>query len=200
MNTCCSPSPIRFGKPVEEGNTKDNTIFTQAIAILVPLYRNSGKFLLESARQFSEQLVYGVIANIKYYKNDMPIEKVKGAIAVFDLICDDGNLGVHHDFVSKLYLYLSRLQWEHEYHDDAFASLDKALEHAKAYEVLVDGNEHKLTAPLVSFVKFKAEYPKELVKHLSEDWPFWCNPDYKQVEAEIKIDPRWNEWVAKTKV
>jgi hypothetical protein len=46
-------------------------------------------------------------------------------------------------------------------------------------------------------VKFKAEYPKELVKHLPEDWPFWCNPDYKQVEAEIKSDPRWNEWVKK---
>ena len=215
-------------------NTKDNVIFTQAIAILVPLYRNYGEFekaisyakrmpklqqsrefllteatdgkleaeyigefLLESARQFSEQLVFGLIANIKHYESDMPIEKVKGAIAVFDLICDDGNMGVHHDFVSKLYLYLSRLQWERGYHDDAFVSLDKALENARAYEALVDGKEHRLTAPLVSFVKFKAEYPKELVKHLSEDWPFWCNPDYKQVEAEIKSDPRWNEWVKK---
>lgn len=215
-------------------NTNDNIIFTQAIAILVPLYRNYGEFekaisyakrmpklqqsrefllteatdgkleaeyigefLLESARQFSEQLVFGLIANIKHYESDMPIEKVKGAIAVFDLICDDGNMGVHHDFVSKLYLYLSRLQWERGYHDDAFVSLDKALENARAYEALVDGKEHRLTAPLVSFVKFKAEYPKELVKHLSEDWPFWCNPDYKQVEAEIKSDPRWNEWVKK---
>jgi transcriptional regulator with XRE-family HTH domain len=215
-------------------NTKDNVIFTQAVAILVPLYRNYGEFekaisyakrmpklqqsrefllteatdgklgaeyigefLLESARQFSEQLVFGVIANIKHFESDMPIEKVKGAISVFDLICDDGNMGVHHDFVSKLYLYLSRLQWERGYHDDAFVSLDRALDHAKAYETLVDGKEHSLTAPLVSFVKFKAEYPKELVKHLPEDWPFWCNPDYKQVEAEIKSDPRWNEWVKK---
>ena len=215
-------------------NTKDNVIFTQAVAILVPLYRNYcefekaisyakrmpklqqsrefllteatdgklgaeyiGEFLLESARQFSEQLVYGLIANIKHYESDMPIEKVKGAIAVFDLICDDGNMGIYHDFVSKLYLYLSRLQWERGYHDDAFVSLDRALDHAKAYETLVDGKEHSLTAPLVSFVKFKAEYPKELVKHLPEDWPYWCNPDYKQVEAEIKSDPRWNEWVEK---
>ena len=215
-------------------NTKDNVIFTQAVAILVPLYRNYGEFekaisyakrmpklqqsrefllteatdgklgaeyigefLLESARQFSEQLVFGVIANIKHFESDMPIEKVKGAISVFDLICDDGNMGIYHDFVSKLYLYLSRLQWERGYHDDAFVSLDRALDHAKAYETLVDGKEHILTAPLVSFVKFKAEYPKELVKHLPEDWPFWCNPDYKQVEAEIKSDPRWNEWVKK---
>lgn len=215
-------------------NTKDNVIFTQAVAILVPLYRNYGEFekaisyakrmpklqqsrdfllteatdgklgaeyigefLLESARQFSEQLVFGVIANIKHFESDMPIEKVKGAISVFDLICDDGNMGIYHDFVSKLYLYLSRLQWERGYHDDAFVSLDRALDHAKAYETLVDGKEHSLTAPLVSFVKFKAEYPKELVKHLPEDWPFWCNPDYKQVEAEIKSDPRWNEWVKK---
>lgn len=215
-------------------NTKDNVIFTQAIAILVPLYRNYGEFekaisyakrmpklqqsrefllteatdgkleaeyigefLLESARQFSEQLVFGVIANIKHYESDMPIEKVKGAIAIFDLICDDGNMGVHHDFISKLYLYLSRLQWERGYHDDAFVSLNNALDHAKAYEVIVDESEHRLTAPLVSFVKFKAEFPKYLVKHLPEDWPFWCNPDYSKVKEEITADPRWNEWVKK---
>ncbi len=218
-------------------NTKDNTVFTQAIAILVPLYRNYGEFekaisyakrmpklqqsqefllteatdgkleakyigefLLETARQFSEQLIFGLIADIKNFESDMPIEKVKGAIALFDLICDDGNIGIHHKFVSMLYLYLSRLQWERGYHDETFVSLDQALKHAQSYEALVDGQEHNLTSPLVSFVKFKAEYPKELVKHLSEDWPFWCNPDFKQVEAEIKSDPRWNEWVAKTQM
>ena len=195
-------------------NTKNNVIFSQAIAILVPLHRNYGEFdkaisyarrmpklqqsqefllteatdgklgaeyigefLLETAHQFSEQLVYGLIANIKNFDTDMPIEKIKGAISIFELICDDGNMGVHHDFIYKLYLYLSRLQWERGYHDDAFKSLDKALEHAKAFEKLFDEAEHRLTAPLVSFVKYKLGERREVVKSLPDEWPVWCNPD-----------------------
>ncbi len=217
-------------------NTKDNFVFTQAIAILVPLHRTYGEFdkaisfakrmpklqqsqefllteatdgkleakyigefLLESARQFSEQLVYGLIADIRNFASDMPIDKIKGAISIFNLICDDGNMGVHHDFVYKLYLYMSRLQWERGYHDDAFVSLDKALEHARAFEKLFDEREHRLTAPLVSFVKYNLGERREVVKSLPEEWPFWCNPDYTKVKKEITADPRWNEWVAKTK-
>ena len=217
-------------------NTKNNHIFTQAIAILVPLHRNYGEFekaisyarqmpklqqsqefllteatdgqleaeyigefLLESARQFSEQLIFGLIADIRNFETDIPIEKVKGAIAIFDLICDDGNMGVHHDFVSKMFLYLSRLQWARGYRDDAFASLDNALEHAKKFERLFDLKEHRLTAPLVSFVKYEMEERREVVKSLPEDWPFWCNPDYEEVANEIQSDPRWNEWVEKCK-
>ena len=216
-------------------NTKNNVIFSQAIAILVPLHRNYGEFdkaisyarrmpklqqsqefllteatdgklgaeyigefLLETAHQFSEQLVYGLIANIKNFDTDMPIEKIKGAISIFELICDDGNMGVHHDFIYKLYLYLSRLQWERGYHDDAFKSLDKALEHAKAFEKLFDEAEHRLTAPLVSFVKYKLGERREVVKSLPDEWPVWCNPDYSKIKDETTADPRWAEWVAKT--
>ena len=158
-----------------------------------------GEFLLESARQFSEQLVYGLIADLGHFDSDMPIEKIKGAIAIFDLICDDGNMGVHHEFVSKLYLYLSRLQWERGYHDETFVSLDMALHHAKSFDAVCDGKEHTLTAPLVSFVTYTAEEPKQTAATLSEDWPFWCNPDFRAVEKEIKADARWSKWAEKTK-
>ena len=228
---------IESGKICEQiiNNTKDNSIFTRAIAILVPLYRNFGKydvaisyanqmppiqqcreylltegtdgklsakyigdFLLKSAREFSEQLIFSLVSNKHNYESDMPIEKVKGAIAIFALICDDGNMGEYHDFVSKLYLYLSRLEWERGYHNDAFASLDKALEHARSMERLCDGKEHTLTAPLVSYVTFKLDKGMNYASLLPENWPFWCNPNYSQVEKEIKADPRWDEWVKKT--
>ena len=215
--------------------SKDNSVFTQAIAILVPLHRNYGEFdkaisyakrmpklqqsqefllteatdgklgaeyigefLLESARQFSEQLVFGLVADIRNFESNMPIKKVMGAISIFDLICDDGNMGEYHDFVSKLYLYLSRLEWERGYHNDAFASLDKALEHARSMERLCDGKEHTLTAPLVSYVTFKLDKGMNYASLLPENWPFWCNPDFSRVEKEIKADPRWDKWVAKT--
>lgn len=107
-------------------------------------------------------------------------------------------MGIYHEFVLKLYLYLSRLQWEREYHDEAFASLDEALNHARAFEMLCDGEEHTLTSPLVSFVKYRAESPKEIARYLPGCWPFWCNPDCSKVEKEIKADPRWKEWVNRT--
>lgn len=106
-----------------------------------------GEALLEMASSFSSQLVYGLICNRQHYETDMPIEKVKGAIALFSLLCDDGNLGPYHGKVIQLYLYLSRLQWERGYQAEAFASLDEALAHARALEALSDGQEHRLTAP-----------------------------------------------------
>ncbi len=157
-----------------------------------------GDFLLKTADEFTDQLVYGLITNKHHYESDMPIEKIKGAISLFDLICDDGNMGIYHGKLIKLYLYLSRLQWERGYPDDAFVSLDAALHHAKAYEAVCDGKEHTLTAPLVSFVTYRAEGERNVAKALSDDWPFWCNPDFSKVEKEIKSDPRWADWVKRT--
>lgn len=157
-----------------------------------------GDFLLKAAREFAEQLVYGLVVNKNHYDSDMPIAKINGAIELFNLICDDGNFGKYNGDLIQLYLYLSRIQWERGYHDDAFVSLDKALDHAKALEKVCDGTEHYFTAPLVSFVKCKPGIHGSIAKKLPDDWPMWCNPDYSQVEKEIKADPRWNEWVAKT--
>ncbi|MBQ3528375.1 MAG: helix-turn-helix transcriptional regulator [Clostridia bacterium] len=157
-----------------------------------------GNFLLKAANEFAEQLVYGLITNKHHFESDMPIEKIKGAISLFDLICDDGNMGVYHGMLIKLYLYLSRLQWERGYHDEAFDSLDEALRNAKAFDALCDGEEHTLTAPLVKYVKFRADTVKSITRELPQDWPFWCNPDYGEVEKGIKADPRWEEWVRKT--
>ena len=157
-----------------------------------------GNFLLKAANEFAEQLVYGLITNKHHFESDMPMEKIKGAISLYYMICDDGNMGVYHGDLVKLYLYLSRLQWERGYHDDAFASLDEALRNAKAFDALCDGEEHTLTSPLVKYVKYRADAVKSITKELTQDWPFWCNPDYSEVEKEIKADPRWDEWVRKT--
>ena len=158
-----------------------------------------GDFLLKAAREFAEQLVYGLIVSKKHFDSDMPIEKIKGAIGIFNLICDDGNLGIYHRDLVNLYLYLSRIQWERGYRDDAFRSLDEALKNARALDSLTPHSEHAFTAPLVSFAKCRTESTGDAAKSLPDDWPVWCNPDYSCAEKEIKSDPRWNEWVRKTK-
>ena len=165
--------------------------------------RYTGEFLLRAAREFAEQLIFNLISNRKNFESDVPMKKVEGAIAIFDLICDDGNYGKYNDMLIKLRLYLSRLQWERGYHDEAFVSLDKALFHAKELEKVVSKPEHCYTAPLVAFVKDKFDTPVEaepgfIARQIPDDWPFWCNPDYGEVEKEIKADPRWDAWVKKT--
>lgn len=157
-----------------------------------------GDFLLKTASQFAQQLVYGLITNKHHFESDMPIEKIKGAISLFYLICDDGNMGRYHGDLIELYLYLSRVQWERGYHDDAFVSLNESLKHARALEAVCDGKDHCFTAPLVSYVKYETRLSKSIAKALPTDWPMWCSPDYSQVAKEIKSDPRWDEWVAKT--
>lgn len=159
-----------------------------------------GDALLKMAKKFAEQCVYGLINNRHHYETDMPIHKIKGVISLFNLICDDGNFGEYHGMLIQLYLYLSRIQWERGYHDDAFVSLDKALEHARAFDKLrLENKEHSFTAPLVSFVKCKAQFSMEkIAKILPEDWPFWSMPNVSEVAKEIKADPRWAAWVKKT--
>ena len=161
--------------------------------------RYIGEFLLKSAREFTGQLIYGLMTNKHNFDSDMPIDKIKGAIALFYLICDDGNLGIYHSDLVELYLYLSRVEWERGYHDEAFVSLDKALEHSKALESLSGKTEHNLTAPLVSFVKCSIKDNENITKSLPDVWPMWCCPDYSETEKEIKADPRWQRWVERTR-
>lgn len=159
-----------------------------------------GDFLLKSARAFSSQLIVGLMTNLHHFESDMPIEKVKGAISIFELLCEDGNLGKYHGDIIQLNLYLSILQWERGYQDEAFVSLDEALKHARALEKIADDREHTFTAALVSGVKYRMEKMENIAKQLPEDWPMWSKPDYSQVEKEIKADPRWEVWVGKCKV
>ncbi|MBR6917194.1 MAG: helix-turn-helix domain-containing protein [Clostridia bacterium] len=162
-----------------------------------------GEFLLKAARKFSDQLICGLIANSHNFEGDLPIEKIKGIISLFTLICDDGNFGILNGELISLNLYLSRLQWERGYHDDAFRSLDAALHHARELEKVVSKSEHRYTAPLVAFVKEEFETPVEappgfISAQIPDDWPAWCYPDYSKVECEIKADPRWAKWVKRT--
>ena len=160
-----------------------------------------GECLQKTALCFSEQLVYGLMANKRHFESDLPIEKLKGAIALFDLICDDGNYGVCSDRLISLYLYLSRVQWERGYRDEAFASLDRALFHAKALEQVLAKKEHRFTAPLLSEVAtdFGEGQQVRIAAELPEDWPFWSQPDCSELAKEIKADPRWADWVKRAK-
>lgn len=155
----------------------------------------NGRFLLEAARHLSEQLVFCITSNIKNFDSDMPIEKVKGAIALFNMICSDGNMGEHHDFLSKLYMYLSALQWKYGKPDDAFDSLTKSFEHAELYDQLFYKDKHEYTAPFVKSIEYEMGVHRDVVKSLLDEFPYYRIPDSAKIKSEMMTDLRWNELV-----
>ena len=161
--------------------------------------RYLGEGLLALANQFAELMMYALVNDIHNYDTDLPIQKVRGLIALFDYLCDDGNLGYYHKEVAYLYLYLARLEWEFGDHDKAFAALDCAADHAMAFDRIVRTPDAMYTAPLLKHVPvdlFHTSFVGEntLCGVLAESFPMWCNPDYSKVEQEMRADARWEMW------
>ena len=133
------------------------------------------------------------------YKDDTAINKINGIISLFYLICEDGNFGIYHGELIKLYLYLARLQYEKGLEKEAFISLDEALKHSKSLENLPIG-EIRLTGKLVKEVKFNNEKQMKISHQLPNDFPWFQLPIHTEISEKIKNDPRWNEWVNKTNI
>ena len=156
-----------------------------------------GEALLELAYQFAELLVYALVNNIRHFSTPMPAEKVRGAIALFDLLADDGRLGIYHRERAYLNLYLSRLEWQYGRRDEAFAALDEALADAEAYDRFAADPGYRYSAPLLSRSEPKTDrFPESgsLAENLPDCWPMWCNPDPSEVRREMTADPRFADW------
>ena len=126
---------------------------------------------------------------------------IKNAADIFDIICLDGEYGRYRESSANMYLYLSTLQWRGGKHDAAFASLDKAMIHAKKCEEISLDTEIMFTSPLLKNVKRNPngkDY-EEYITQLHTYWPWICIPNPQDVAVEMQADPRWNEWIAKLK-
>lgn len=138
-----------------------------------------GEALLTIAGTFGNEVINALICNVHNFDNDLCINKVKGVIKLFDIVCEDGNYGEYYGNIIELYLFLSYVQWTRGYRDDAFVSLDKAYEYTKEYENLCTDTEHHYTAMLLKNVKYctsKIPYGFR-TEDLPERWPVW-GPTY----------------------
>ncbi|MBR5365999.1 MAG: helix-turn-helix domain-containing protein [Clostridia bacterium] len=161
-----------------------------------------GEALLELAYEFAELLVYAVVNRKQHFETSWPVGKVKGAIAVFDLLADGGQIGIYHRERAYLNLYLSRLLWEYGQFDEAFAALNNAYKDARVYDAFTASGDYHYTAPLLRRAAVRKELFAEsgsLTENLPESWPMWCNPDYENVKNEMQTDSRWEEWVKRCK-
>lgn len=159
--------------------------------------RYYGEMLIALARAFAESVVQALMVKQSNFKDDMPVRKLNMVIDLLEALFEDGNMGVSHGKMIDLHLYLSEHQWRSGEKDAAFASLDKALEHARAFEALVGKGSY--TAPLLTKVEWDVSGApdSDVASLLPEDWPFYMLPHHKDIRAEITADPRWDAWVQK---
>ena len=75
------------------------------------------------------------------------------AIAVYDLIYDDGNLGFYHNYAALQYKEMGDCHLRLKESDNAIDCYEKFFSHAKAYDNLSD--EHPYSAKLVNRLIFK---------------------------------------------
>ena len=157
-----------------------------------------GESLLEMVKCSSELIVSIVLRN----SNILPTVAAKmlmNAVSMIELICTDGFYGELNNFIACLYMLCSYYQWLGDEHDAAFASLDQALENAKAYDNLPD-HHISFTAPLLRDVTVKHNsHSISFTSELPEIWPGWSVTQYDLVKTEMQADERWELWVKKTK-
>jgi len=167
-----------------------------------------GDGLLKTVRACSELMVSGVLANAKNMSVSDKVQSLRKAIEIFHIICTDGNCGLHHSYIARIYTLLSLFLWLDGKKGEAFEALDHSLTQFELFEKCRIKDNGCYTAPLVRLVKNEIYQNKDDAallfeaskSSLAEEWPWWCVPEYAIVAPEIQADPRWNEWVSKLQI
>ena len=71
----------------------------------------------------SELMVSGVIASEMNMSPADKAQSLRGAIAIFGNVCTDGNYGIYHPYIARIYTLLSVYLWLDGKKDDAFELL-----------------------------------------------------------------------------
>ena len=142
-----------FDKSIKYANRMPNIEYSKDLMLIkatdhIKQNKYIGLFLLKATKEISDKINHSLMNCLDNYKDDTAINKINGIISLFYLICEDGNFGIYHGELIKLYLYLARLQYEKGLEKEAFISLDEALKHSKSLENLPIG-EIRLTGKLV---------------------------------------------------
>ena len=156
--------------------------------------------LLHLVQMLKEQVMQSLMCCERHFHGDFPIRKVQGVIDLIQMLFEDGRCGVFHFDLMELYLNLSEHQWRAGDRDGAFASLEKALEHARAYDALTP--EYRYGAVLFDGTDTEIVYHKGIGKqteNLPDFWPVWCFPECDGIWQEICSDPRYPDWLRRTK-
>ena len=142
-----------------------------------------------------------LIAAIVRIDRSLPPQTAAGlldnAVGMFALIFTEGDYGKLSGTIATLHLLRSYYLWLAEEKDAAFAALDAALACAKRYDDA--GSSGAYSSPLLQYAKpIACSLGRAFAPELPGLWPFWDVPGAERVKAELRADPRWLEWDAKT--
>ncbi|MBR5379647.1 MAG: helix-turn-helix domain-containing protein [Clostridia bacterium] len=160
-----------------------------------------GEALLETVQKSAELIVHIVLSDgtIPAYTK---AELLQSAEGMFHLICPDGCCGREFGLLSCIQLLHSHYLWLADDRDGAFAALDQALSYAARLDALPGCGMEFFTSPLLKRVRLRADRipPGSAFRNeLPEVWPWWDASGSDKVRSEMQLDPRWAEWVGKTK-
>ena len=121
---------------------------------------------------------------------------------MFALIAPDHRYGRNFGMLSCIQMLRSYFLWSAEKKDDAFLALDAALDYARQLDALHKCTEKYFSSPLLHNVPIHAEESpagSAFCAELPDLWPWWDVSEQEKVKAEMQTDPRWAEWVGKTR-
>ena len=165
--------------------------------------RAYGEALLKTVMACAELMVNGVIASGINMSAADKVQSLRGAIAIFNNVCTDGNCGAYHPYIARIDTLLSVYLWSDGKKDEAFEALEDALAQFKRLEEYCAKSIGCYSAPLLRLVQGDAA-DHDANAHISyaslvEDWPWWRVPEEAIVKPQIQTDPRWQEWAAKAR-
>ncbi|MBO6053077.1 MAG: helix-turn-helix transcriptional regulator [Clostridia bacterium] len=133
------------------------------------------------------------------FEDHTALDAVENAIRLSRVFFAGGSYGRFHGTLVTLYLYLSSLRWRAGRKDEAFEALDLALGHARAFQALADTPGAHYDTPLLRHVPIRTDDIGRDPLTLAEDWPWWAVPNVSDIADEFKADPRFAEWVERTR-
>jgi len=160
-----------------------------------------GDAILKSVRACSELMIGCALS----YESNMTCEEkadcIRGAISLFDCVCEDNIYGIHSAFVAREYTLLSLFLWLGGKRDEAFDALDLSAKYFTAFLEFCKSERKGYSSPCLRLVKEKTADISALqsfcLSSLADDWPWWRVDGDERVKKEMQADPRWQEWLEK---
>ncbi len=147
-------------------------------------------------------MVHTVLACDRSLTAAEKVRSMQDAIGLFDHVYMGGCCGDSECFLANAHMLLSAYLWLDEKQDEAFEALDCALIHAKEFERACGSCGMHFTVPLLRLAEINTTFAAEEAHHLTagmaDNWPWWDVPEGEQIRREMRADPRWDVWAAKT--
>jgi transcriptional regulator with XRE-family HTH domain len=146
-----------------------------------------GEALLALAHEVKSIIMHAVMTIKSIRRSETGIQKLLGAIHLFETILDDGTCGYGHFDLCELYFWCAVLTAQQGNVSQAMVYFDNAFEHSEKYKAIRGTGIYHYSAPLVSKVTCpSADWPK------LPEWKSWLHVAPENLIAAIRARGRYS--------